>query len=79
MEIYDVYVGEYYAILIGSEVHRVIYHSIYNKFINVTEIPLYFQDFDLVNVEEYKPNWEPEYNVSAIDFEPFSRAAIQYK
>lgn len=30
MDIYDVYVGEYYAILIGAEIHKVIYHSVYN-------------------------------------------------
>lgn len=30
MEIFDVYVGEYYALFIGDEVHRIIYHSIYN-------------------------------------------------
>lgn len=32
MDIFDVWVGEHFAILIGSDVHRVIYHSIFNKF-----------------------------------------------
>lgn len=33
MDIYDVYVGKFYAILIGSDIHRVIYHSTYHKFL----------------------------------------------
>ena len=55
MDIFDVWVGEHFAILIGSEVHRVIYHSVYNKIIIESETPLFFQDLDLVNIEEYKP------------------------
>lgn len=42
MEIYDVWVGEHVAILIGEENHRVIYHSVYNKFKIDSEIPLFF-------------------------------------
>ena len=42
MDIFDVWVGEHIAILIGSEVHRVIYHSVYNKFISDSETPLFF-------------------------------------
>lgn len=33
MDIYDVWVGEHFAILIGAEIHRVIYHSVYKKFV----------------------------------------------
>lgn len=42
MDIFDVWVGEHVAILIGSEVHRVIYHSVFNKFITESETPLFF-------------------------------------
>lgn len=37
MEIFDVYVSEHYAVLIGSETHKIIYHSIYNKFLTENE------------------------------------------
>ncbi|CAD8095119.1 unnamed protein product [Paramecium primaurelia] len=79
MDIYDVWVGEHFAILIGAEIHRVIYHSIYNKFIEQTEIPLFFQDINLVNVEEYRKWDNTSYNDQAIEQEPFQKIPLVYK
>lgn len=62
MDIFDVYMGEHYAILIGLEIHRVIYHSIYNKYLNKIDVPLYFEDFDLENVEEFRVKNSKLYN-----------------
>ncbi|CAD8194816.1 unnamed protein product [Paramecium pentaurelia] len=79
MDIFDVWVGEHIAILIGSEVHRVIYHSVYNKFISESETPLFFQDIDLMNVEEFR-KWEStQYTKNAIEQDPFSKTSFQYK
>ncbi|CAD8187306.1 unnamed protein product [Paramecium octaurelia] len=79
MDIYDVWVGEHFAILIGAEIHRVIYHSVYNKFVEQTEIPLFFQDVNLVNVEEYKKWDNTSYTEQAIEQEPFQRIPLVYK
>ncbi|CAK56913.1 unnamed protein product (macronuclear) [Paramecium tetraurelia] len=79
MDIFDVYMGEQYAILIGQEIHRVIYHSIYNKHMNKIDVPLYFEDFDLENVEEFRVKTQKLYNQNALDFEPFQKATIYYK
>ncbi|CAD8200861.1 unnamed protein product [Paramecium pentaurelia] len=79
MDIFDVYMGEHYAILIGQEIHRVIYHSIYNKYLNKIDVPLYFEDFDLQNVEEFRVKTSKLYNQNALDFEPFQKATIYYK
>ncbi|CAD8120159.1 unnamed protein product [Paramecium sonneborni] len=79
MEIYDVWVGEHVAILIGEENHRVIYHSVYNKFKIDSEIPLFFQDIDLMNVEEFR-KWEStSYSKNAIEQDPFSKTSLSYK
>ncbi|CAD8070580.1 unnamed protein product [Paramecium sonneborni] len=79
MDIFDVYMGEHYAILIGQEIHRVIYHSIYNKYLNKIDVPLFFEDFGLENVEEFKVKNKKLYNQNAFDFEPFQKATIYYK
>lgn len=78
-EVFDVYVGEYYAILIGARYHRVIYHSIYNKFTNTTNTDLFFYDNDLVDVESYHPFTSNTYNQGAFDTEPLSKVAMQYQ
>ncbi|CAD8200511.1 unnamed protein product [Paramecium octaurelia] len=79
MDIFDVWVGEHVAILIGSEVHRVIYHSVFNKFVTESETPLFFQDIDLMNVEEFR-KWESTtYSKNAIEQDPFSKTSFQYR
>lgn len=55
MQIFDIDVHEHWAILIGYDAHRVVYHSVYNKFIQDQdrEAEVYFLDYDLIKVETY--------------------------
>lgn len=55
MQIFDIDVHEHWAILIGYDAHRVVYHSVYNKFIQDQdrEAEVYFLDYDLIKVETF--------------------------
>ncbi|CAD8153468.1 unnamed protein product [Paramecium octaurelia] len=54
MIINNVNVFEHYAVLIGDDGHKIIYHSIYNKFINpAVKHQTYFQEENLLKIKEY--------------------------
>lgn len=44
----DIEVHDYWAILVGLDAHRVVYHSVYKGFIPLYEPQNYFNDPDLV-------------------------------
>ncbi|TNV75014.1 hypothetical protein FGO68_gene2284 [Halteria grandinella] len=54
MSINSVNVFEHYAVLVGEDGHKIVYHSIYNKFINQSLIQhTYFQEENLLKMKEY--------------------------
>lgn len=51
MEIFDVKVQKHWAVLIGKDIHKVVYHSVYKSFVSSFEQSTYFEDVDLVQIE----------------------------
>lgn len=50
----SVAVFEHYAVLIGEDAHKIVYHSIYNEFVNEDLQPhFYFEEEYLLKVKEY--------------------------
>jgi hypothetical protein len=55
MQLFDVDVHDHWALLIGRDVHRVVYHSVFKDFSNEFERISFFEDVDLVKAKLFTP------------------------